>query len=234
MTLFPKAAVAALALAAVAGFGLWQAGPSEGDSSLAAVGAANAQTEASTDAATDQAEAPAIEIKDMVLGQEDAPITLIEYASYTCPHCATFHANVFKDLKRDYIDTGKVRLVYREVYFDRYGLWAAMIARCGGDMRYFGIQEMLYAQQSEWAASDDPNVVVNNLKTIGKTAGMDDATLDACLQDGAKAQAMVDHYEKVMAEFDVRGTPTLVINGTVHSNMSYADLRNLLDAELAE
>jgi protein-disulfide isomerase len=230
MTLLPKVAVATLALAAVAGFGLWQAGPREGASPLAAVSAANAQT----DAATDGAEAPAVEIKDMVLGQEDAPVTLIEYASYTCPHCATFHANVFKDLKRDYIDTGKVRLVYREVYFDRYGLWAAMIARCGGDMRYFGIQEMLYAQQSEWTASDDPNVVVNNLKTIGKTAGMDDATLDACLQDGAKAQAMVEHYEKVMAEFDVKGTPTLVINGTLHSNMSYADLRTLLDAELAE
>ena len=120
------------------------------------------------------------------------------------------------------------------MYFDRYGLWAAMVARCGGEMKYFGIQEMLYADGQSWAKSDDPNTVVANLKKIGRTAGMDDAQLDACMQDGAMAQAMVDKFEASMQEHDVQGTPTLVINGTKHSNMSYADLRTLIDAELAK
>lgn len=225
MTLNLKYSLAAVAIAAVAGIGLWSLNQPEGNVQLTPIPAANAQT----------TEAPAaIEIKDMTLGQEDAPVTLIEYASYTCPHCANFHTAVFKDLKKDYIDTGKVKFVYREVYFDRYGLWAAMVARCGGDMRYFGIQDILYTTQKDWAGSDDANVVVGNLRKIGKTAGMDDATLDACLQDGATAQAMVDHYEANMKEYDVKGTPTFVINGTVHSNMSYADMKAILDAELAK
>lgn len=227
MTLSPKTSLTALAVAAVAGIGLWSLSAQDAALPLAPLAAANAQTTEAPDAAK-------VEVKDMTLGQEDAPVTLMEYASYTCPHCANFHATVFKDLKKDYIDTGKVKFVYREVYFDRYGLWAAMVARCGGDMRYFGIQDILYTTQQEWAGSDDPNVVVGNLKKIGKTAGMDDATLDACLKDGATAQALVDHYEANMKEYDVKGTPTLVVNGTVHSNMSYADLKSILDAELAK
>lgn len=229
MKLSPKISVAVLGLVAVAGLGLWSMGQQDSALQMTPITAANAETTTSTNA-----EAAAIEIKDMTLGQEDAPVTLMEYASYTCPHCANFHSAVFKDLKKDYIDTGKVKFVYREVYFDRYGLWAAMVARCGGDMRYFGIQDILYSTQSEWAASDDANVVVGNLKKIGKTAGMDDATLDACLKDGAMAQALVDHYDANMKEFDIKGTPTLVLNGTVHSNMTYDELKSLIDAELAK
>ncbi len=229
MTVSPKISLAVLGFVAIAGVGLWSLGQQDAALPLTPIAAANAETTTSTNA-----EAAAIEIKDMTLGQEDAPVTLMEYASYTCPHCANFHAAVFKDLKKDYIDTGKVKFVYREVYFDRYGLWAAMVARCGGDMRYFGIQDILYSTQQEWAASDDANVVVGNLKKIGKTAGMDDATLDACLKDGTMAQAMVDHYDANMKEFDIKGTPTLVLNGTVHSNMSYDELKTLIDAELAK
>lgn len=223
-----KTALAAMALVIAGGFGLWMMPSGSGSQSLLPVTAAQAQD------ATAEAATPAVEIKDMTLGPVDADVTLIEYASYTCPHCATFHTNVFKDLKKDYIDTGKIHFIYREVYFDRYGLWAAMVARCGGEMKYFGIQEMLYADGQSWAKSDDPNTVVANLKKIGRTAGMDDAQLDACMQDGAMAQAMVDKFEASMQEHDVQGTPTLVINGTKHSNMSYADLRTLIDAELAK
>ncbi len=176
------------------------------------------------------AELPAV--PDMVLGDADAPITLIEYASYTCPHCATFHANVFRNLKADYIDTGKVKFIFREVYFDRYGLWAAMVARCGGETRYFGISGILFEEQAEWAASDDPAVVVENLRTIGRTAGMDDATLDACLNDATMAQAMVARFEETTTTDQVDGTPTLIIDGEKHGNMSYDDLRAILDAKL--
>ncbi|MBU2936032.1 MULTISPECIES: DsbA family protein [Pacificibacter] len=169
-------------------------------------------------------------VKDLVMGDENAPIELIEYASYTCPHCANFHTTVFKQLKENYIDTGKVKFVYREVYFDKYGLWASMVARCGGDLRYFGINAMLYEQQGEWiGGGQDAMEIVENLRTIGKKAGLSDADLDACMNDGAMAQAMVAKFEAEVAEYEVSGTPTLIINGEKNSNMSYSDLSEKLD-----
>jgi protein-disulfide isomerase len=99
-------------------------------------------------------------------------------------------------------------------------------------MRYFGIVDMIFEQQQEWAASDDPNVVIGNLRTIAKTAGLDDASLDACLKDGAKAEAMVAHFETNMAADEVEGTPTFIINGEKHSNMSFDDMKAIIDAKL--
>lgn len=177
--------------------------------------------------------APA-EIKDFSIGNPDATVQIIEYASFTCPHCANFHDAVFKPLKAEYIDTGKVHFTYREVYFDRYGLWAAMVARCGGEMRYFGISDILFDTQKEWPASDDPNVVVENLKKIGRMAGMDNATLDACMKDSAMAEAMVARFETNMKADEVEGTPTLFINGVKHANMGYTDLKALIETELAK
>jgi protein-disulfide isomerase len=179
------------------------------------------------------AQEAAAELTDYSLGSPDAPVKIVEYASFTCPHCATFHATVFKDLKRDYIDTGKVHFTLREVYFDRYGLWAAMVARCGGDMRYFGIHDMLFDQQAEWAASQDPMQVVQNLKTIGISAGLDGAAIDACLNDQAKAEALIARFQTNMEADGVEGTPTIFVNGAKHANMTYADLKAIIDAELA-
>ncbi|OYW57484.1 MAG: thiol-disulfide oxidoreductase [Rhodobacterales bacterium 12-65-15] len=171
---------------------------------------------------------------DFSIGSPDAKVKIVEYASFTCPHCAKFHAQVFKDLKRDYIDTGKVYFTLREVYFDRYGLWAGMMARCGGELRYFGITDMLYEQQQEWAASDDPMQVLANLRTIGVAAGLDGAAIDVCLNDQPMAEALVAQFETNMAADDVNGTPTLFVNGTKLPNLSYADLKAVIDAELAK
>lgn len=175
-------------------------------------------------------DAPAIQ--DMVLGDANAPVTMVEYGSFTCPHCKDFHDESYKQLKADYIDTGKVKFIFREVYFDRYGLWASMMARCGGETRYFGINSMLYDQQREWAASDDPTVVVENIKKIGRTAGMDDAAIQACLEDAATAQALVTWSQEQMKTDNIQGTPTFMINGEQFSNMSYDDLKKILDGKL--
>lgn len=209
-----RIATGALALVMMAGAG------------LVAIGPAMAQ-----ETAVDPA---AITVKDFSIGNPDAPVKFIEYASFTCPHCARFHDEVFTRLKADYIDTGKVHFEYREVYFDRYGLWAAMVARCGGDLRYFGIADILFSTQKEWAASDDPATVVANLKKIGRTAGMTDANLDVCMKDAPMAEAMVAHYEKNAKADGVEGTPTLIINGEKHPNSSYEDIKAILEAELAK
>lgn len=195
-----------------------------------AAGPLLAQTATTTAPATETAPA----VSDISIGSADAKVKIVEYASFTCPHCADFHEWNWDKLKADYIDTGKVQFTLREVYFDRYGLWAAMMARCGGELRYYGIVDILYNTQREWAASDDPNVVVGNLKKIGRTAGMDDASLDACMKDGATAQALVKQYETNFKADGVEGTPTIFINGVKHSNMQYEELKGLLDAELAK
>ncbi|ATG48221.1 thiol-disulfide oxidoreductase [Celeribacter ethanolicus] len=175
------------------------------------------------------------DIFELTLGDKDAPVEMIEYASYTCPHCATFHKTVFEPLKKEYIDTGKVRFVYREVYFDKFGLWASMVARCGGEMRYFGVQKMLYDEQSDWIAGGrDTMQIVENLRKIGKRAGLTDENLDACLNDGDMAEKLYAKFTAEMEEYDIDATPSLVIDGEKHSNMSYADLKKILDAKLAE
>jgi protein-disulfide isomerase len=174
------------------------------------------------------------EVMDMTLGQPEAPVKIVEYASFTCPHCADFHNGAFKQLQTEYIDTGKVHFTLREVYFDRYGLWAAMMARCGGEMRYFPIVTTLYETQRDWAGSDDPNVVVANLRRMAIAAGMDGAAVDACMKDGPMAQALVNRFETNMKADDVQGTPTFFINGVKHSNMAYADLKALIETELAK
>ncbi|ALI55837.1 DsbA family protein [Celeribacter marinus] len=183
----------------------------------------------------DAAEPATVVVPDLTMGDDNAPIEIIEYASYTCPHCASFHDAVFKALKADYIDTGKVKFTYREIYFDKFGLWASMVARCGGSMRYFGIQTLLYEQQSEWiAGGKDAMQIVENLRKIGKTAGLSDTDLDACMNNGEMAQAMYEKATKEAEADDISSTPSLVIDGVKHSNMSYADLKKILDEKLAE
>ncbi|MBO9401000.1 DsbA family protein [Shimia sp. R9_3] len=174
------------------------------------------------------------EIVEMAIGAEDAPITIIEYASFTCPHCASFHENVFKDLKVDYIDTGKVKFIFRDVYFDRYGLWASMVARCGGQERFFGMTDILMETQREWTSSGDPVAIADALRKTGRLAGLEDDTLQACLQDEDKAKALVAWFQENAAADDVQATPTLIIDGEQHSNMNYADLREILDGKLGE
>ena len=173
------------------------------------------------------------DVSEMTLGQPDAPVTVVEYASFTCPHCATFHQGPLQELKAEYVESGQVRFVYREVYFDRYGLWASMIARCGGADRFFGIADMLYDKQSEWT-DGEPAAVADNLRRIGKLAGLSAESVDACLNDRDTAQALVAWYQQNAEADGVTSTPTLLINGEKHSNMPYDELAALIEAELGE
>ncbi|MEM1129056.1 MAG: DsbA family protein [Pseudomonadota bacterium] len=188
-------------------------------------------------AVAQEAESAAPDIVEMTLGSEDAPVTVIEYASFTCPHCATFHENVFPEIKTNYIDTGKVKFVYREVYFGedpRPSLWPGIVARCGGDTRYFGIVDMVFDRQSDWARATTAQDMVDQLRTIGRTAGLSDEQMDACFSDGPKAQAMYDTFVENMEADGVNATPSFVINGEKYSNMSYANFAEVLDEKLGE
>ena len=177
-------------------------------------------------------DADAAEIIDMVQGAEDAPITVIEYASFTCPHCARFHSDVYKLLRKNYIDTGKVKFIFREVYFDKYGMWASMIARCSGPDRFFGMTDLILNSQSTWARAGDDLAIVEALRKIGRLSGMQDAALDSCLQDGEKLRALVGWYKENAQRDGIQSTPSFLIDGQPYKNMDYEEFAKILDEKL--
>ena len=177
-------------------------------------------------------DADAAEIIDMVQGAEDAPITVIEYASFTCPHCARFHSDVYKLLRKNYIDTGKVKFIFREVYFDKYGMWASMIARCSGPDRFFGMTDLILNSQSTWARAGDDLAIVEALRKIGRLSGMQDAALDSCLQDGDKLRALVGWYKENAQRDGIQSTPSFLIDGQPYKNMDYEEFAKILDEKL--
>ncbi len=215
------ALLGAIAVIAVSGYA-YKTGTGSNAGSLL-VGSAQAQDAADIDTSS---------IVEMVQGAEDAPVTMIEYASFTCPHCATFHAGAYQQIKKNYIDTGKVRLIYREVYFDKYGLWASMIARCGGPEKFFGISDLIFEGQNEWARAGDNNAIVAELRKIGRLAGLEETVLDSCLQDAEKAQTLVAWYQQNAAADEIQSTPSFILNGKKVANQSYADFAALIDVEL--
>jgi protein-disulfide isomerase len=188
-------------------------------------GAANAQTTSG--------EIDTSGVQDMIAGNPDATVEIIEYASFTCPHCATFHKGAYKQLREEYIDTGKVRFVYREVFFDRFGLWASLVARCGGPEKYFGIADLIYAGQDQWTRAGEPAAIVEELRKIGRLAGLDNDTLEACLQDAEQAQTLVAWYQQNAEADQIDSTPSFIINGKKYSNMSYPDMKAIIDEALA-
>lgn len=172
------------------------------------------------------------EVLEMSMGAADAPVTLIEYASLTCPHCAAFANDVLPLLKTNYIDTGQVRLVYREVYFDRPGLWAAMVARCAGQDRYFGVVDLFYRDQAAWSQASDAVGVVEGLKGIGRQAGMSDEAVDACLADGKFAEALVADFQKNVTADGIESTPTFLLDGEKVSNLPWPELEAKIKEKL--
>lgn len=171
-------------------------------------------------------------VAEMSLGDPNAPVTLVEYAMFTCPHCAVFAQEVLPKIKENYIDTGKVRLVFREVYFNKPALWAAMIARCAPEDRYFGIVDALFARQQDWAGQSSEQAMLEKLYGIGRQAGLTNAEMDACMQDRAKAEALVAEYQKNAAADGVDSTPSFLINGKKEGNMPYEEFAAKLDAAL--
>jgi len=173
-------------------------------------------------------------VEEFELGNPDAAVTVIEYASFTCPHCANFHRDVWPALKANYIDTGKIRFIYRPVYFDGPGLWADLVARCGGQERFFGIVDLLYARQTEWSRAPSQLEVGTMLQTIGRLGGLDDAAVLACMQDNDHARELVAAFQENTARDNISATPTFLIDGVLTPNMTYASFADILDEKLGE
>ena len=165
-------------------------------------------------------------LPDKSMGKDDAPVTIVEYASMTCPHCAHFNDTTFPDLKKKYIDTGKVRYILREFPFDPRAEAGFMLARCAGD-NYFPMVDVLFKQQEQWATGDNAKEA---LLQIARLAGFTQESFEACLTD----QKLLDQVRAVQKrgadEFKVDSTPTFFINGKTYKGaMSIAEMSAIID-----
>jgi protein-disulfide isomerase len=148
--------------------------------------------------------------EDRVLGKEDAPVTVIEYASFTCPHCAHFATDVLPAIKAPLIDSGKVRLVFRDYPLDQLALRAAMLVRCLGNDRAFGMIDLLFQRQMQWATAQDPDAA---LLAIAKQAGLSDADFHACMANQDVQNAVVQSRVDAEQKYKIQSTPSFLING---------------------
>lgn len=187
------AALSLTGLAALAGF-----------SPLRLIGEAMAQS------ATDVAKP--VSLPDMALGPADAPVTITEFASMTCPHCAAFNKDVFPKLKAEYIDTGKIRYIFREFPLDIKAAAGSMLTRCianGDAQKYFAVTDMLFRSQNDWVVKN----TTETLGRIGKQAGLSQQQVEACLKDQALLDKIAADQKYASEVLKVDSTPTFFING---------------------
>ena len=168
---------------------------------------------------------------DMTMGDPDAPVTVIDYASLTCAHCASFEVNTMPLLKEHYIETGKVYYILRDFPFDPIATAAFMLSHCAGPERYFGFVGVLFRQQQNWAFTQTP---MEDLKTLARQGGFSDESFDACMKD----QKIFDHVKEVALRgaktFNVRSTPTFFINGEkVEGALPWSEFEPLIQKALA-
>ncbi|MGF1544810.1 MAG: DsbA family protein [Parvularculaceae bacterium] len=174
---------------------------------------------------------------DMTIGEPDAPITFIEYASVTCPHCATFHETILPKIKEKYVDTGQVQFVFREFPTapTEFALIGSVIARCAGEKdgedAYFLVLGQLLKNQRQWVFGDDPEA---ELLKIANQAGMDKEAMYACLKRQEFVDLIQENVKAANEAFDIKGTPSFVVNGEKRSLRSIEDFEQAFDEILAE
>ena len=170
---------------------------------------------------------------EMSKGDHNAPVEFVEYASLTCPACAAFHTNVYPKLNKEYIETGAIHFIHREIYFDRAGLWGALTARCTNAVnRYFGMLDLLYSEQATWSRLESSDEIVGALLKISAKSGIDREKAVSCLEDQEKALNLVEKFKFYTKRDAIESTPTFVINGKKYTNRSYEEIKEIIEKEL--
>lgn len=194
--------------------------------SAAAAALAIAAVPASAQTASPQDLAPASPLGDVALGPADAKVTIIEYASMTCSHCAAFHKETFPALKERYIDPGKVRFILREFPLDPLATAGFMLARCDGNAKYYPITDLLFDQQRQWAFVDKP---LDALSQMMRQAGFSQEKFEACLRDQKLYDAVNAVRNSAADKLKIDSTPTFFVNGERHpGNMSIDELEKII------
>jgi len=169
-------------------------------------------------------------LADRVLGNDKATITIIEYVSMTCPHCAAFHIGPFQILKKEYIENGKVRFIYRDYPLDRLALAAAMMARCAPKERYYPIVDIIFRTQENWARQADPAAA---LEKIGLLSGISKKTYTACVGNKEIYTGIMKIRKDGVTKFNIQSTPTIIMNNKpIKGQITAEKLRLILDSEL--
>jgi protein-disulfide isomerase len=150
---------------------------------------------------------------DIVVGKADAPITIFEYASLTCPHCAEFDKETLPKVRTDWIDTGKAKLIFRDFPLDQYALKAAMVARCAPPDRFFAFIDVLFQQQVTWAGAGGPDAITQALSRTARLGGISEDKFDACLNDKAMNDRILNERLVASQQYGVESTPTFFVNG---------------------
>lgn len=169
-------------------------------------------------------------LPEMALGKEDAKVTIVEYMSMTCPHCARFHNETFDVIKEKYVDSGKVRFILREFPFDPRAAAAFMLARCAPAEQYFPMISMLFKQQEQWAAAENGREA---LLQMSKLAGFTQQSFEACLTNQKLLDDVNAVRERGAKEFGIAATPTFIVNGQRYSGEMSVDVMSaLIDSKL--
>lgn len=168
------------------------------------------------------------------LGDPKAPVTIYEFASMSCSHCAAFHRDVLPDLKKEYIETGKVRFVFTDFPLGGLALAGSMVNRCvsGTDKKFFTFLDVLFKQQKRWAFSDTPR---DDLEKLARLAGMSSEDFEACLDDEKLQKAILARAQEAQNKYKIKATPSFVIGERViQGNMALEDFREVIDKALAD
>jgi len=174
-------------------------------------------------------------LADMAVGEPDAPVTVIEYASVTCPHCATFHETVYPEIKKNYIDTGKVRFIFREFPTPpaELSVVGSMLARCaadkGGQDAYFLVLGSLFKTQRTWISSESPR---RELIKIASQAGMSEDDFDNCVRRKELLELINKNVTDAAQKYNIQSTPSFIINGTLRRVSSVESFSKALDEAL--
>ncbi|MEO5373630.1 MAG: DsbA family protein [Alphaproteobacteria bacterium] len=165
-------------------------------------------------------------LADRVEGRKDAPVTIIDYSSLTCPHCAQFHMEVLPRIKKEFIDTGKVKLVFRDFPLDGVALAASMLARCVPEDMYFRFLDALFGSQAQWSKASNPR---RSLSGLARLSGMTQEAVDGCLGNEALMKGIQAMKNEGHAQFGVDSTPTFIINGVKLPHVSsYEEIAKVL------
>lgn len=171
-------------------------------------------------------------LPETMIGDPQAPVTIIEFSSLTCPHCAAFHRETLPKIEETYIDTGKARLIYRDFPLGRLALAAAVVGRCVDPARHFGFVGMLYRDQADWAQSADP---LAELKIRAQLAGLSETDFNACLENKPLIQAIQQRAQEGQQEYGIDSTPSFIIDGQkLAGEQSFETFSAAIDAALAK
>jgi len=166
-------------------------------------------------------------IEEIFLGNKDAKVTVIEYSSMTCIHCANFHKDIYPKIKENYIDTNKIKFIYRDFPFDKQALFGSVLAKCAPKEKYFDFVKLILSTQKKWITNDD--TFIDKLKNIGKLAGLTESKINNCFKDEQIVDNIINTRTFAERKYNIDSTPSFIINNKKYSAMSYENFEKIIE-----